>query len=342
MRGNMNDDALNTAIAKVVEAANAHRGREPAQPFVEALNGLVSLEGPDGTQKRSRLAEAIVDVTSPSGAGFIALWLGAGAESGADPSPQVQPLLDCFLRFTRQVKTDEGDFSEDELDEDLAVGLQFLGQGLVAHLSRDMNSLRALRENAETVAELERVESYAPGAMWVLELVRKVSGTLIVLHGEQPVGVRVEYRNISNCFHLFTLLQACLAEIMPGARKVNSRVLAVARGEHMEKCSDEAWWHYGQPVSGGADLSTMVFGEQNPQEIGAIDGQQVMVAWPPILESRSWDAGFFSPSLAAAPAQVELIEILSAEEIATWRDHIGLPPARAAAGKKPWWRFWGE
>jgi hypothetical protein len=336
----MSDDALREAIANVVDTANSNRGREPAEPFLEALNGLADLDGFDVERKLSYLATALADVTSASGAGFIAIWLGAGVEHGADPSPQIEPLLDCFLRFAGQVITDDGDIAEVEDDNELALGLELLGVGFVAHLSRDPQGLQAVRANADAVAELERVEWYSPGPMWVLELIRKTNGTLIVLHGELPVGAIVEYRNISNCFQLFTLLQTVLEETMPGARKVRSDVLAVVRGESLAECSDEAWWHYGQPVQGRPELSTSVFGEQNPQGIGSIDGQQVMLLWPPILGSRTWDASFLTPALATAPSEVELLEMLSPEDIATWRERIGLPTAQNTASGKPWWKFW--
>jgi hypothetical protein len=336
----VNNEILNSAIARVVDAANSHRGREPSQAFRDALNALVALDGPDAEQMRSHLAAALPALTSPSGAGFLALWLGAGVEGGADPFPQTQPLLDCMLRFTRQVRTDNEAVNEVEGDDELAIGLEFLGQGIVAHLSRDPTSLRALQSDEEVVAELERVEACTAGSMWILELVRRVSGNIIVMHGEQPAGARVEYRNLSNCFHLFTFLQAALTGRMPGARKVAAGVLEVARGEHQATCWDEAWWHYGQPVDGPPNLSTSVFGEQSPQDIGSIYGQQIMLLWPPILASRAWDAGFFGPALHAAPAEVQVIEILSEAEVTMWRQRIGLPDAIRSKAKRSWWMFW--
>lgn len=336
----MISEALSSAIARVLDAANAHRGREPSQAFREAINALVALDGTDGEQKRSHVAATLAAVTSPSGAGFLAVWLGAGVEGGANPFPQTHLLLDCFLRFAGRVKTDDEANGEVDNDEELTIGLEFLGQGIVAHLSRDPRSLRALQSDEKVVAELERVEPCTAGSMWILELVRKVSGSILVLHGEQPVGARVEYRNLSNCFHLFTLLQASLTGRMPGACKVPDAVLAVARGEQRAACSDEAWWHYGQPVDGPPNLLTSVFGEQSPRDIRSIDGQQIMLLWPPLLGSRTWDAGFFGPALDAAPADVQVIEMLSEEEVTMWRQRVEMPDAVGSKAKRPWWMFW--
>ena len=44
-----------------------------------------------------------------------------------------------------------------------------------------------------------------------MEILRQRSGELVVLHGQEPRGFRVAYRNMSYCFHLFTLLQGALA-----------------------------------------------------------------------------------------------------------------------------------
>jgi len=112
-------ETLSSAIARVVDAANSHRGREPSQAFRDAL----ALDGPDAEQKRSHVAAALAALISPSGAGFLAVWLGAGVEGGSDPFPQTHSLLDCFLRFTRRVRTDHEDVNEVQGDDELAIGL---------------------------------------------------------------------------------------------------------------------------------------------------------------------------------------------------------------------------
>ena len=320
----MNNDLLHESIAKVVDAANNHKGYELTPLFREALNDLAGLTSFSREEILPRVASALSNVTSPRGAGFIAIWLGASVEHGADPCLQTQPLVDCFLRFARLIQTDVEGEAEVKNDDELVSGLELLGQSLVSHLSRDTHNLQSVRLNHDIVEMLERIESYSVGALWVLALISKASGTLIVLHGEQLVGAKVAYRNISNCFHLFTLLQAALEGVMPGTRKVSPDILAAARGESMESCYDEAWWHYGQPVRGTPNIVASVFGEQHPSGIRTIEGEQVMLLWSPILESRRWDSGFFGPALQQAPSAVELIAMLPMKEVTIWRERIGL------------------
>ena len=78
----------------------------------------------------------------------------------------------------------------------------------------------------------------------------------------------------------------------------------------------------------------MVFGEAGPESIVEIDGAQVLLLWPPIMQSRGWNAGFFGPLIVAAPPAVEVIEELAAEEVQRWRERLQLPEAK----KKRWWR----
>jgi hypothetical protein len=71
------------------------------------------------------------------------------------------------------------------------------------------------------------------------------------------------------------------------------------------------------------------------REIPVVDGSQVLLAWPPILKSRTWDAGFFGPHLEAMRADAVLDRELSAAESQAWLENLG------AASEKKWWRWWG-
>jgi hypothetical protein len=111
---------------------------------------------------------------------------------------------------------------------------------------------------------------------------------------------------------------------MPDTQEVSGETLDIARGKSRGTGNDAAWWHYGQPSATTASLAASVWGEAGPDSISCVDGQQVLLLWPPLLQSRSWDAGFFSPILEASPPSVEILTVLSSTDVETWWLRLGL------------------
>ena len=326
--------SLDELIANILAAASAQRGAQFSNELRDAINAID--DSSDFRDARLRIAPRLAGLDSAMGAGFLAVWLGGGVEGGLDPEPTTLPILDAMLKWTRTIRTDPEGINKEEPDADTILGLERLGQGLVAHLARAPAQRVQLAAREQVIAELERVEHISAGPLWVLELLRKRSGTLWVIHVEGRKGVRVVYENISNCFHLFTLLQGALAGKMPGAKRASQQVLAVARGEVAGTAGDSAWWHYGVGPCPKADLAGSVWGEANPDSIPKIDGQQVVLLWPMVLSSRSWDAEFFGPFLMASPPSVTVTEELTTSQIDEWWARLGLP----TIPQKPWWKLW--
>ena len=315
-----------TPAEAILSAANAATGSEFPPDLIDAINAIGDLPEEERFAAQASLIQSLPEITSPSGAGMLAVWLGAGVERGADPQPAIAPMLATLLRWSREVATD-ADGGGAGPDGDLDTGMQMLGQGMVAHLSRAPEQIAEIQKRAEVVTELERAEPHSVGVTWVLELLRQQSGELVVLHATERAGFRLAYHNLSNCFHLFTLIQGALAGKMPGSRKASEETLAVARGELDQAASDDAWWHFGQADVPSADLSGMIFGEAGPDSIASIDGQQVLLLWPPVMGSRGWDGGFFGPILHARPPKVALLSPLAGPEVARWYTRLGLGSA---------------
>jgi hypothetical protein len=320
---------FNDAVAALFKAAEHQRGLQVDQKLQKAMQACGRLTDEEAVM----VARALEDVASPTGAGCLAVWLGAGVEAGRAPEVTCRPILETFLKWSRIVEappvTDDPEDYEDEHypepDEETMNGLQLLGRALVAHLSRSSGELRWIADSPEISTEIERVEAVSIGAGWLMHLLRQQSGELIVLGVGHRRGALVRYRNIANCFHLFTLLQGALAARMPGAGKPSETVLGIARGEYQGDGYDHAWWHYGQPTSPNADINSSIWGEGTPEQIARIDGTQVLLLWPPIVESRTWDTGFFMPVLHASLPGVEVIAELSAAETERWWARLGLP-----------------
>jgi hypothetical protein len=309
-------------------AAQRQRGLRLSSDLRHALNDIAGLSDIDD----AAIARLIADLDSPAGAGFLAVWLGARVEIGGDPDRTGRPIAEAFLKWSRTIETGPADAADDgrgdlrRPDSGTVTGLQLLGQALVTHLARSAHLRRWFAETEGICSELQRVEAHSIGAFWLLELLRQRSGKIVVLNVRHGIGIVVRYNNIATCFHLFTLLQGALADVMPDSQKVSTQLLDIARGTKQGTGSDTAWWHYGQAGAAEPDLAASVWGEAGPDSISSVDGQQVMLLWPPVLQSRSWDTTFFSPILEASLPSVEVLEVLSSADVEAWRGRVGLDP----------------
>jgi hypothetical protein len=329
-------------FAELLHAANRQHGMNPSADMTRAMNALAAIPPQQREGAGPAVANALLALTSPTGAGFLAVWLGAGAEDGAAPEATCRPIIDTFLKWGRTVETlpDTDDVDPHPIpqpDAETIAGLQLLGQAIVAHVACLPKMRKWMRDTAEIRDEFERIAHVSVGAAWVVELLTQCSGQLVVLNAAKKIGVLVRYSNISNCFHLFTLLQGALMDVMPDAQHTDPNVQDIALGRQHGQCRDEAWWHYGQPNLPSPALAGTVWGEMSPSGIANVDGEQVLVLWPAIMEHRGWDAGFFSPILEASLPEVTVLKVLPDAEVDAWWAKLKLPEPQRPAWKS-WWR----
>lgn len=315
-------------IDAVHAAANAQRGAQPSPALADALNAVAALPDEERERAVSAMVEMLGDISSPTGAGFLAVGLGARVEAGSDPLLTVQPIIDAMIKWMATVETapiDDEEAVDPAPDPEAIQGLAYFGNALVAHLARLSPETRSkYAETPQFVPELMRIEHLCNGAIWILQLLRQRSGELVVLNVKEKAGARVKYQNVATNFHLFTLLQGALAQVMPDARTINQPMLDAALGGAYFDGHDEAWWHFGQPTVPEANIAASVWGEGSPDDIFRIEGHQVILLWPPLLGSRTWNSGFFGPALDAAPSSVQLTSMLSPDEVEEWWDKLSL------------------
>lgn len=260
---------------------------------------------------------------SPEGASWLAIMLGSMVERGQDPHASWPLLLARYRALLRSFGGDQPDaISTDQADElsrdDV---LTKFSQSMVSHLARMPEERESLlQDNAFLDALMEAADS-SHGPAWVYEAVAKVSDHLVVIHVESAQGYRVEYRNIENCFHLFSLLQQAISDRLPGGRQPGAD-------------TQQAWWHYGDATSPTADLMASIWGEASPRSIPAIDGEQVLLLWPPLLQGRGWGQEFCGPHLEAMPAEVVMLAPLTDREANDWLVRLGVRQR-----KKRWWQW---
>jgi len=300
-------------VEALLKEAAAYKEGNPSDEFVTLLNQISEFEESKRDEILLSIVKSLKQVDSPLGVGLLGVWFGGFVENGKNPEPYIPYLIECFLHFGNMALEDKTTQNVVGLE----MGLTYLGQSLVAHLARSSTMRSELSQNEELLDKLDDISEFSSGAMWVYEVFKKVSDTLVVIHAEEKVGVRVRYENISTCFHLFTLLQESIAEVMPGSKKISESILQIAKtGEYVnEDDTDEAWWHYGQGFSKESDPLSTVFGELSPSSISRVNGEQLMLLWSPILSERLWDCNFCRPYLEAMPPSVELIEVLTQDEV---------------------------
>ena len=189
-------------------------------------------------------------------------------------------------------------------------------------------------QDAPLLDRLDVLGGYSHGAWWVREALLKTSGKLVLLHPPSGTGLRLWYDNVSHNFHLFSLLQTTVGTAIPGGRLADDTVALVARGQSADPVTDEAWWHYGTATSPKPELKASLWGEGLVRDIPRLDGEQVILLWPPVLGSRSWDAGFLGPHLEAMPADAGVERVLGADETKVWLEKVGIGRER-----KRWWRL---
>ena len=310
---------LKSLQASVKRAADQQAGPAMHTGLQEALNAARAVDPEQREEFRRLVAQSVPLVDSVTGAGQLSIWLGSSVEAGCPAAATVEPLIDAFLRWSATLVTVE-DGEDPPAEKDCVIGLQMIGQSLVAHLAQEDGLRHSAVANRELNAELERIEHLTPGAWWLRGLLTQQSGIVSVVHLEKSIGFRVSYTNVCNCFHLLTLLQGRLEGMLPGTRPVDPQIFAVANGESWEEVTDEAWWDYF--VADGLGGLSLLDGLQSPADLSVVGNSQVLFLRAPSAGGLSWDGGFFAPVLSASPPEVKMERQLTAEEIAAFTSQL--------------------
>lgn len=310
---------MTASAESLLRESRAQRSSNPTDLLREAARAFVR----DAVADRAAFAPVIAALaTEPApSASWLSIVLGSAVESGADPTVSARPLFDAFDRTIRAVH--EGTLDKRALEAALDALPRF-AQGVVAHLARVPALREALAPDGAMLDRLRAVEHENPSAGWVREAIERVSGPLVVLHPFSARGALLRIENVSNCFHLFTLIQCAIGPQLPGGEEPRKVVAQCARGQIEAQTDDRALWHFGDPRSRKPEIGASIWGEANVRTIPVMEGVRVLLLWPPLLGARMWDSGFFGPFLDAMPSNVVYERALTDEEYRGWSARLGL------------------
>lgn len=319
-----------TEILNSLVAASRHWiGDSPTGAMLGATRAFIAA----ATRNESLLREAIdsLETLEPGPQAWMALAFGTLAESGTSAEltgPSVLKQVRAWLPLLPAAGNDDEKPSVPTPEQAIRLSqFQFLCQSAVTHLARLPSLRESLSHDEALLHRLDGLHAHSFGAWWVLEALLKSSGTIVVLHPPSCSGLRLAYRHVSNTFHLFSLLQRAVGTRLPGGRKPAAADAPL---------DTEAWWHYGSPSSPRPELTASLWGEGLVRDIPRVEGEQVMLLWPPILANRVWDTAFLGPHLEAMPAEATVERMLTEEESRAWLEKLGV----GGPERRPWWRFW--
>jgi len=317
------------AMERYLAGCAALRSDDPDPELIEATRAFVSELHELANIDAAKDALVATATLPPAGASWVAVTFGSAVEGGRDPHGSCGPLVDLLRVWLGKLpqpasNEDEAPARLDEAQQEIVNAMPWLCQSVVTHLARMDEYRGELAGDEAILARLDEAEEYTYAATWVRELLNRLSGSLLALHPESVRALQLEYENIGNCFHLFTLMQAAIGTTLPDGREPDPLLVDAAQGDEQNQVSDQAWWHYGTPHCSEPDFIGSIWGEASVASIPVIDQTQVMVLWPSLLSRRSWDADFFGPPLEAARPHVRVVRELPAAEAAGWFERLGI------------------
>lgn len=293
----------------------------PSQALRKATGVFLAALGQSGGPVPEPVLDALRTLP-PIGAAWIAITLGSAVEDGLPPVASAEAVVGLMRRWLDSMSPPEG--TERALAPDVVAAFPWLGQSVVAHLARAPEVRGRLADDARLLEQLVHASHETHGAQWVHEVLLRRSGRLVVLHVESRRALALRYENVGRVFQLFTLVQGAIGTRLPGGREPDAELVEAAMGGEHSSHTDSAWWHYQDHTTSERHFMHSLWAEWSVGDIPELDGERVLVLWPPILGGRHWGSDFFGPPLEAAPPRVVLERELQPAEAEAWFARVGI------------------
>jgi hypothetical protein len=190
-----------------------------------------------------------------------------------------------------------------------------------------------LRQNSPFIQQVMRLEDDVDNLYYLRQVIFSVDDLeMIVLHPESQTGLKIKADMVQNNFHFFTLLQDTYLKefrLHPSFTTLirNEPAIQIAKGEKTvnanQQLQDHAlfgFYDFGALNKQGdllqpTPVGNWLFGEGTLHHIPKYNGIPVVLLGENMLGGRSWDVSFCIPVHEALKPKLEIIEVLSPEQV---------------------------
>lgn len=284
--------------------------------------------------------------------GLTCLICGSLIEFGGNPKIVVDHIIqqlenhltatESFLSLAEQEGWEGNTLSPKQLDLFFAQDADALKASITApyvvlaamtSICRLKEARQSIRTNTPLIHQVIQLEDEVDNLYYLKQVLYSADDLeMIILHPQSETGLKIQADMIQNNFHFFTLLQDLYLNqfsshpIFAGL-SLNEKAIHIAKGgslsENEDDVSDYALFGFydfnALDEEGNLPAAVMpanwLFGEGTLHHIPKLNGLPIVILGENTLGDRSWDITFCTPVHDTLKPKLEILEILSHEQV---------------------------
>lgn len=283
--------------------------------------------------------------------GLTCLICGSLIEFGGDPKIVVDHIIqqlenhltatESFLSLAEQEGWEGNKLSPKQLDFFFAKDTDALKANITASyvvlaamtsICRLKEARQSIRTNTPLIHQVVQLEDEVDNLYYLKQVLYSADDLeMVILHPQSETGLKIKADMIQNNFHFFTLVQDLYLtqfgseQIFTGL-SINEKAVHVAKGGSLSEkddLSDHALFGFydfnALDEDGNLPAAVMpanwLFGEGTLHHIPKLSGVPVVILGENTLGDRSWDITFCTPVHEALKPKLEILEILSRDQV---------------------------
>jgi hypothetical protein len=284
--------------------------------------------------------------------GLTCLICGSLIEFGGNPKIVVDHIIqqlenhltatESFLSLAEQEGLEGNPLSPKELDffftQDAdalkaSITSSYVVLATMTSICRLKEARQSIRSNTPLIHQVMQLEDDIDNLYYLKQVLYSVDDLeMIILHPQSETGLKIKANMIQNNFHFFTLLQDLYLTqfashpIFAGLSR-NEKAIHLAKGgalsDYEENLSDHALFGFydfnSLDEEGNLPAAVMpanwLFGEGTLHHIPRLNGAPVVILGENTLGNRTWDITFCTPVHEALKPNLEIVEVLSSDQV---------------------------